>query len=709
MKYFVNTFVLFLVIFLPALALAHDYCVDGIYYNINGNEASVTYRGISATQYSNEYSGIIVIPQTIIHDGKKFPVTAVDGGAFYECLGVDSVYVPNSIMAIGPSAFDGTTWFNKQPNGVFYAGLVAYQYKGNMPNGTNIELREGTLCIAGNAFRNCSGLSSINIPNSVLSIGNYAFLGCSGLTSIIIPNSVTIIGGAAFKGCTGLTHLTIPKSVTSIGVYAFSSCLDLNSIVVENGNSFYDSRNNCNAIIETLTNTLINGCKNTIIDNSVTSIGEGAFSGITTLTNIDFPNSIKTINSSAFMDCSGLVNITIPNSVTSINNLAFYNCSNISDLSLGESVAYIGQMAFWNCSGLKHLELPEALTIIDGYAFQDCSNLVSIVLPTSLTELNFSAFNNCRKISSIVISGNGEWKAGEIPINNRINLYINSQVSSINGLHVNPKCVYCYASDPPSCDSNSFSDYTGVLHVPASSLSTYFIAPYWCNFADLEGDAIEPNLSLSHDSIEIQLNNQFNIIATVTPTNAYPNTVSWRSTKTSVATVNDGVVVAVGIGQCDIIASCFNKQAVCHVVVTESTITITLDQHEVVVLPNQIITLTPSSSSDVLPELSVISSAPTVAAARVINNKVQIVGIKKGTATITVGSIDGTAIPDTCFVTVYTLAGDVNGDNEVNIADVNAVIDQILSSNYIAQGDVNNDGEVNIADVNAIIDVILNN
>ena len=347
----------------------------------------------------------------------------------------------------------------------------------------------------------------------------------------------------------------------------------------------------------------------------------------------------------------------------------YYGCSSITNLSFGESVNYIGQMAFWNCSGITHLELPNSLISIDGYAFQDCSNIVSIVFPVSLTNLSFSAFNNCRRISSVIISGEGEWKGGEIPITNRINLYIESQITSIKGLHAQPKDVYCYATEPPICDPGSFSDYSGVLHVPANSLSTYFTAPYWCNFANLVGDAIEPNLTLNHDSIEIQLNNQFNIIAVVSPTNAFPNIVSWRSTKTAVATVNDGTVVAVGVGECDIIASCFNKHAICHVTVSESTITITLDQHEVRIQPNKMITLTPTSSSNILPELTVTSSDQSVAAARVANDKIQVVGIKVGTATITVGSVDGLAIPDSCVVTVYSNSGDVNGDGEVNIAE----------------------------------------
>ncbi len=167
----------------------------------------------------------------------------------------------------------------------------------------------------------------------VTSIGEYAFLNCTGLTSVEIPNSVTGIGESAFAACTGLTSIEIPNSVTSIGNLAFRNCFGLTSLSVEAGNTVYDSRNNCNAIIKTSTNTLIWGCQNTTIPNSVTSIGTYAFYYCSGLTSVEIPNGVISIGDFAFIGCSGLTSVTIGNSVTSIGNGAFRNCTGLTSVT----------------------------------------------------------------------------------------------------------------------------------------------------------------------------------------------------------------------------------------------------------------------------------------------------------------------------------------------------------------------------------------
>ena len=250
-------------------------------------------------------------------------VTSIGSSAFNYCSGLTSITIPNSVTSIGSRALDGTKWYDNQPDGLVYAGKVLYKYKGTMPSNTKIDIKEGTIGIAADAF-----------------------YGRSGLTSVIIPNSVTIIGSYAFHSCYGLTSITIPESVTSIGNEAFHSCYGLTSITVDKGNSYYDSRDNSNALIETKSNTLIIGCKNTIIPNSVTSIGESAFEG-----------------------CSGLTSLTIPESVTSIGGSAFYGAK-LRNIVIKAKTPPSGGSAF---SGQSYyhttLMIPEGSW--DAYAYSD--------------------------------------------------------------------------------------------------------------------------------------------------------------------------------------------------------------------------------------------------------------------------------------------------------------------------------------------------
>ena len=218
----------------------------------------------------------------------------------------------------------------------------------------------------------------------VTSIYWRAFFDCPGLTSVTISNSVTSIGDGAFLGCSNLTSVTIPNSVTSIGNGAFNSCRGLISIMVESGNEKYDSRNNCNAIIETSSNTLIRGCKNTIIPNSVTSIGSSAFEGRSGLTSVTIPNSVTSIGSGAFCE-SSLTSITIPNSVTSIGNDAFFGCSSLTSV-------------------VSEIEDPFA---IDVYVFYGIPSDAQLIVPKG-TKVAYQAAAGWNRFTNIVEAGDAE-------------------------------------------------------------------------------------------------------------------------------------------------------------------------------------------------------------------------------------------------------------------------------------------------------------
>ena len=220
-------------------------------------------------------------------------------------------------------------------------------------------------------------ISSVTIEEGVTSIGNWAFGYCTSLTSIEIPGSVTSVTYAAFGFCTGLTSIEIPGSVTSVENGAFGGCSGLVSIVVDENNTVYDSRGNCNAIIETESNTLIAGCKNTVIPNGVTTIVDMAFFG-----------------------CIGLTSIEIPNSVTKIRSYAFYGCSSLESIEIPEGVTIIYDLAFCGCSSLESIEISSSVTIIDLCAFEDCTGLTSITshIPADkLFALGHGVFNRIDK------------------------------------------------------------------------------------------------------------------------------------------------------------------------------------------------------------------------------------------------------------------------------------------------------------------------
>ena len=390
-------------------------------------------------------------------------VTKIGQYAFYGCSSLSEVTMPKSLVEIGRYSFRDCISLKT----ITMLNLVTTIGYGAFYDCTDLsKVRIGTsvTSIGEYAFYGCSGLSSINIPNAVITIGNSAFSGCSGLTSINIPNSVTSIGESAFARCTGLSSISIPNSVTSIGWAPFLGCSKLENISVASDNTSYDSRENCNAIIHTATNTLIDGCKNTTILNSIREIGAYAFyyKGLTGPLVIH--DSITTIEYCAFCGCSGLTKLTLGESVTSIVSDAFSNCSGLKEIvwnaknsssgsgtkspfnasaaqitsfTFGENVNSIPKYLCSGMSSLKEIQIPKSVSSIGEYAFSGCTGLESVIWNAKncndfiYKKEAIPPFNDCRSnIKSFTLGDSVE----------HIPAYLRYQMSNLKDITI-PKSV----------------------------------------------------------------------------------------------------------------------------------------------------------------------------------------------------------------------------------------------------------------------------
>ena len=376
------------------------------------------------------------------------------------------------------------------------------------------------------------------------------------------PNSITSISYYAFNGCSSLTSITIPNHITNIQSNPFLSCSSLATIIVESGNPIYDSRDNCNAIIETATNTLITGCQNTTIPNSVTSIGNSAFCGCSSLTVIAIPENVTSIGSSAFDGCSSLTSITIPNSVTSIGDYAFGWCSSLTSINIPENVTSIGDGAFSGCSSLNAIYCYVATPLhISARTFSDSYNKAILFVPCEAI-LQYSQdkmwnrfkYINCigdelpqtgnciyyttsdgnivnpyktDKFGTSIISSNTyENGRGTITFGGFVrsigdsafyschrltSITIPEYVTSIkNASFYNCSLLYsitCLSTTPPSAydtsrpNWHSFQNYDATLYIPCEALEAYKEHDVWGQFTDIQCfEDLESAIENTHSS-----------------------------------------------------------------------------------------------------------------------------------------------------------------------------------------------------------------
>lgn len=239
------------------------------------------------------------------------------------------------------------------------------------------------------------------LPSSIKRLGEYAFGNCD-MTYMTLPDGIETIEDYAFYFCQEMNNINIPRTVTNVGYAVFAGCNSLTTISVATDNSTFDSRNNCNAIIKTATNTLTNGCKNTTIPNTVTEIGRSAFEDCHSLTAIQIPTSVTRIGEHAFEICIGLTYITIPNSVTSIGDCAFENCSALTTLTIPASVTEIGDNILTNSQNVQTIYVAADNPVYDSR--EDCNAIIetasnklicackNTVIPNTVTTIGSGAF-----------------------------------------------------------------------------------------------------------------------------------------------------------------------------------------------------------------------------------------------------------------------------------------------------------------------------
>lgn len=459
-------------------------CGNNLKWKFEDNVLTISGTGDMYDYENSTYVPWFSFQHLITYIDIESGVKSIGKHAFAGCAFITSITIPNSVKLIGDYAFADCT------------SLEGLEFIG-----------DGITSMGECVFYGCSSITypvytsrvfaylpesysgAYTIPDGIQSIAAGAFYDCKGLTDITIPNSVKSIGRRAFWGCRGLTSITIPNSVKSIGDIIFASCKNLTSIVVENGNTTYDSRDNCNAIIKIASNTLVAGCKETIIPNSVKSIGDSAFYSCSGMTSIAIPNSVTRIGNHTFYGCKDLTSVTIgnnvtgigeyafsycdlltsieiPNSVTSIGNRAFEGCTglpvvdniryadtylvkavdnSLSSYTIKEGTKWIGSTAFYRCIGLTSIDIPNSVKSIGDYAFYECSNLNSLTIGNSVTSIGMAAFSSCTGLTSIT----------------------------------------CHAITPPSIRYDVFDKvecYSIPLYVPNESMEQYQSTDIWKNF-----------------------------------------------------------------------------------------------------------------------------------------------------------------------------------------------------------------------------------
>ena len=531
-------------------------------------------------------------------------------------------------------------------------------YNGDIVIPSFVNYNEKEYCVTSigeSAFRGCSGLTSVVIPNTVTSIGSSAFAHCLRLTSVVIPNSVTSIGINAFYRCTGLTSVTIPNSVTSIGSSAFSGCSGLTSVTILNSMTSIDNSafSGCKRIInvKVCVSDMSAFCNNIVVGSVREQIEKPIMlvdSKGAEIKDYVIPNDVTSIGGSAFSGCTGLTSVAIPNSVTSIGNQAFSGCTGLTSVNIPNNVTTIGYAAFNGCIGFTSITIPNSVTSIGNNAFDGCDKLSSVTVnwlkPVDISTNTFSNMENATlyvpaRCWPVYMATNWGYFKEIVEISNTtytLTYKVDNEVYKTYEMQVGAVIT---PETAPTKEGYTFSGWSEIpATMPAQDVTVTgtFIA-------------LSEGVSLDKSEVVVKKNNSVTLKATVNPSTLKDKSVTWKSSDESIATVSStGKVKGIksGIVTITCTSNATGAKASCKVTVA----TITLNKKEVAINKGNTVTLKPTVYPSELENKSVTwktsdKTIATVTSAGVVK------GVKIGTAVITCTS-NATGLSTTCTVTV---------------------------------------------------------
>lgn len=564
---------------------------------------------------------------------------SLGGYAFGDCDSLESIEIPKSIETTTKEYYIqyiyGYQWgvfiaCDNLKEIIFEKGTTQIA-KGMFANNESIEqisIPDTVTLIGDQAFLNCTSLSDVRLSQNLITVGQEAFMGCTSITKIKIPDSVTTIKGAAFLACSDLSDVTLSRNLISLGGYAFGDCDSLESIEIPKSVKDTTSEYYGQYIYDYQWGVFIacDNLKNITFEKGTTQIVYGMFANNESIEKIEIPETVTTIGSDAFYKCTSLTEINIPDTVLTVGSYAFGGCKNLEKVHLPKNIKNIEKGTFKDCSVLKDITIPDTVMKIGDVAFSGCTALPQITLPASVQTIGDKAFSHCEALADVKLS-EGLTSIGSYAFEYNIALpkvTLPNTLESLGerafqycdvladvdlgaGLKVIPE--YCFYEDPAlqkvilpyqftTVNASAFANCTkltditfnrNVSSVDASALSykdkttihgvkgTYaetFASDNGFKFEALNAPAM--GITLSKEKIEIAKDKSIRLTASLTPVDT-SDELTWTSSNEEVATVEDGVVKAVGLGEAEIVAMAGSVTKSCPVKVYQGVNNITLD------------------------------------------------------------------------------------------------------------------------------------